>query len=160
VGLPGLRGPGVSRPRRRPAVPAPAPPAPVPSRPDPAALLDTLGALRFAPVFGFWAYMLFEDTERQRPFYAGMSGHLCSRLGDHHDSWGGRLADIWVIPCTSEHQARVTQLMLIAHFEDQLTNVLGSKQYERYRAEAEHEAKLIDSPARLTQKMRPSRMPA
>jgi hypothetical protein len=139
----------MARLRRR----APAPPA----APD---LLAVLGAVPFATCFGWWAYVLFEDAARARPFYAGISEHLCGRLGAHHDNHGQRLAAISVISCRDEHQARVTQLMLIDRLEGDLINVLGSARYARYRREAEQAAKRLDLPAHIVATMKPDYLPS
>ena len=133
---------------------------PVPPSAPRDALLDALGAVPFATCFGWWSYVLFEDAARLRPFYVGISEHLCGRLGAHHDNHGARLAAISVIPCRDEHQARVTQLLLIDRMEGQLVNVLGTGQYRRYRKEAEQAAKRLDLPAHIAATMRPDRLPA
>lgn len=143
------------RPRRRPPA---APAVPVPGSGQ--AILAALGAVEFETCFGVWVYVLFEDGERERPFYVGWSEHLASRLGTHHDNHGARLRAISVIPCRDEHQARVTQLMLIDRLEGQLANVLGTAQYERYRTEARQRAKYLDSPEQVARTMRPDRLPA
>lgn len=132
-------------------------PAPAPAAPD---LLAVLGAVPFATCFGWWAYVLFEDAARARPFYVGISGHLCGRLGAHHDNHGQRLAAISVISCRDEHQARVTQLLLIDRLEGDLINVLGSQQYLRYRKEAEQAAKRLDLPGHIVAGMKPHHLPA
>jgi hypothetical protein len=104
--------------------------------------------------------VLFEDEARERPFYVGMSGSAVARIGTHTENHGGRLRAVAVIPCRDEHQARVTQLMLIDRLEGQLANVLGTAQYERYRTGARQRAKYLDSPDHIARTMRPDRLPA
>lgn len=144
----------IGRRRGRPAVP----PSPVPG--SGAAILAALGALDFEPMPGCWCYVLFEDAARERPFYVGMSGSVLSRLGDHTENHGGRLRAVSVIPCRDEHQARVTQLVLIDRLEGPLINVLGTAGYERYRTEARRRARYLDSPEHIAATMRPDRLPA
>jgi hypothetical protein len=109
---------------------------------------------------GHWCYVLFEDAARERPFYVGMSGSAVARIGTHTENHGDRLRAVAVIPCRDEHQARVTQLMLIDRLEGQLANVLGTAQYERYRTEARRRARYLDSPEQVARTMRPDRLPA
>jgi hypothetical protein len=133
---------------------APVPPSAAPD------LLAALGGVRFAVAFGWWAYVLFEDADCTRPFYVGISGHLCGRLGTHHDNHGARLAAIMVFPSRDQHQARVTQLLLIDRLEGDLINVLGSQQYLRYRREAEQAAKRLDMPEHVARTMKPDYLPS
>ena len=142
---------GRRRPARQTAGPDPQARGPL-TEPD--QWLDALGAIRFEMVRTPAAYMLFEDRERQRPFYAGHSVNPARRLGEWLDEHGDRMADVWVIPCATEHAARVTQLMLIVQFEDRLINVLGTTGYERQRAAAEHAARYYDAPGHVRARMR------
>lgn len=143
------------RPRR--SRPSPAA-SPVPG--SGAAILAALGAVPFELMPGHWCYVLFEDAARERPFYVGMSGSAVARIGTHTENHGDRLRAVAVIPCRDEHQARVTQLMLIDRLEGQLANVLGTAQYERYRTEARRRARYLDSPEQVARTMRPDRLPA
>jgi len=133
---------------------APGPVLPAGGPDDPDAWMAFLGAIRFEMVRTPAAYMLFEDRERQRPFYVGHSVNPARRLGEWLDKHGDRMADVWVIPCATEHEARVTQLMLIVKFEARLINVLGTTGYERQRAAAEHAAKYYDAPGHVRATMR------
>lgn len=143
------------RPRRK-AVPGPA----VPEPGSGAAILAAVGAVDFELMPGHWCYVLFEDAGRTRPFYVGMSGSAIARIGTHTENHGERLRAVSVIPCRDEHQARVTQLVLIDRLEGDLINVLGTAQYERYRTQARQRAKYLDSPEQVARMMRPDRLPA
>jgi hypothetical protein len=145
---------------RRAAARPPGPAHPSPELAVAEQLLATLGAVRFVVPRGFWVYVLFEDEARARPFYVGMSGQVLGRLGTHADNHAARLADIWVIPCRDEHQARVTQIFLIDRLEGPLINVLGTAQYENYRREARRRARYLDSPEHVARTMRPDHLPA
>jgi hypothetical protein len=112
------------------------------------AVLATLGAVRFVLPRGYWCYVL-RDAARE-PFYVGISGNLLRRTGEHVKAYGNKLAYVDVIRCRSEHEARVTQLMLADRFDGYLRNHLGTAEYERYRAELHRTAKAMDLPAHLT----------
>ena len=144
------------RPRRRAAPSL----SPVHEPGSGAAILAAVGAVDFELMPGYWCYVLFEDGARTRPFYVGMSGSAIARIGTHTENHGARLAAVSVVPCRDEHQARVTQLMLIDRLEGDLINVLGTAQYERYRTQARQRAKYLDSPEQVARTMRPDRLPA
>jgi hypothetical protein len=138
----------IGRRRREPAPPAGITAAPRGTPGDFAQLLAVYGAVRFVIPRGYWCYLLIGNDGM--PLYPGITRNLMRRLGEHLTDYGSRIADVRVIKCRSEHEARVLQFVFADRFDHCVETFLGTEKYEAYRAELERSAKNMDLPAHVT----------